>query len=113
RRVQVFRLPVAKHAAAESDDAPFAVTDREDHAVAEIIEAVAAAFGAPQQPGFDQQRFGEILAQRAFERVAALRRIAQAKAADRREVEAAALEILPRLAALRPVQRRFEKGAGG
>src|SRR5437762_2297814 len=87
-------IAAERGAAAEGDDAPGPVADREQHAAAEIIIGIAAAFGPAQQAALDQQRLGEIGGQRAAQRVtvaslAGIRGPAQAEAADRLFVEAA------------------------
>src|SRR6185437_7141518 len=111
-RVQIFRLAIAEHAAAEGDDAALAVADREHDAMAEIVVGLAA-LGAAQQPGLDQQRLGEGAGEGALQAVALLRRVAQAEAADGGGIESAALQIDPRLAPGGAREERFEMGAGG
>jgi len=86
-------LPLADDAAAEGDDPPAAIADREDHPVAEVIVGRAAILGPAQQAAFDEQRLGDLSRERALQGLAALRGEAEAEAADRRLVEAAPLEI--------------------
>ncbi|MNL52250.1 hypothetical protein D3C87_1754090 [compost metagenome] len=53
RGVQVFRLVITQYPAAESNDAPTAVADREHHPVAEAIVAFAGFGVFDQQAGID------------------------------------------------------------
>ena len=64
-RIEVFRLVVPHSAGAEGDDPSGAVADREHHPVGEIIVRAAAAVGGVQQPGFDEERLGKFLPERA------------------------------------------------
>src|SRR5262249_38831714 len=108
----IFGLAVIHDPAAKRDDTAAAVANREDHAIAKIVVALAAAFGLAEQPGLEQQRFGHCAAHnRAFQLVTAVRRKAQPEPPDRRIAETTLFEIGARGATLGPVQHLLEKGA--
>src|SRR6185437_14673233 len=92
-RVEIFRLAVADDTAAEGDDATAAITDREHHAVAEIVERRAAVVRLMDEARFDQQRLWKLAGERAFQGLASIRCIAEPEAADGPVVEAAARQI--------------------
>src|SRR6202012_579061 len=95
-------------------DAAAAIADRKDHAITEIVVAVAAAFRLAQQPALEQQRLGHGVAHhRAFQLVAPIRRKAEAETSDRRVVETALLEIGARGTAFGTVQHRLKESASG
>ena len=115
-RVEVFRPGVFglfEDPSAERDCASAPVGDREHHAVAEVF--VLAALAAFDQAGLFEQ--GHALrrgAERGFQRVPLIWRVAEAKALDCRHVEPARVEIGACLVALRQLalielRRRIEQ----
>ena len=92
-RVQVFRLVVSHRAAAKGDDPPGAVTDREQHAAAEIVVWLAATFRPAQQAAFDQQGFRKFAGQRAAQRLPVIGRPAEPEAPDCLLVETPRREV--------------------
>ena len=112
-RVEIFRLAVIHDPAAESDDAAATIADREDHAIAKIVVALAATLRLAQQPPLEQQRLGHRAAHHgAFQLVAAIGGKAQTETPDGRIIEPALLQIGARGAAFGPVQHLLEKGTG-
>src|SRR5579883_251213 len=111
RRIEVFGLPVAENAPAESDDAAAAVADREDDAVAEPVVAGAPVIRPPQQAAFDQERLRHA-GERALQPVARVVGEAEAEAPDRRLVEAALAQIGERAGAARRPELLLEEAAG-
>ena len=96
-RVEVLGLPVAQDPAAEGDDAPSPVRDREHRPAAEEVEAVAPVVRLRKQRGLQQHRLLEaLLAEGLLELLAPVRRVAQAEGADGLVAEAAAAEVFQR-----------------
>ncbi len=69
RGVQVLRLVVAKHPAAEGDDPPAAVADREHHAIAEAVVALAGVAVLHQQAGVEHGLELQVVATQVLEQV--------------------------------------------
>ncbi len=115
--VEVLRARLAERPAAEAHDPAAAVVDREDHALAEAVEARPAVLGARQQAGLQQRRLGVALGlQRALERRAVVGRVAEAEAQDRLAVEPAAGQIARgrgALVALQPPGEPARRGGVG
>ncbi len=113
RRVEVFRLAVAHHAAAEGDHAPAPVHNRKQDAATKIIVGVAAAFRPAQQPDLERAGLFVILGrQHALEPAAIVGREAQAEAGDRLVGQAAVFEIGQGRAAGGGTQLLLEPGTG-
>jgi hypothetical protein len=110
RRIEIFGLAFAEHAAAERDDAPLPVADREDDAPTKIVEAFAF-LRAPGESAFDELRFGEALGEGAQQTVAPVGRKSETEAPHGGEIDAATFEIEPRVAPRHGVQLLFEEGA--
>src|SRR5437773_10307115 len=77
-RVQIFRLPIAHHPAAEADHRAARAEDREHHALAEAVVALAL-FAFDHQAGLDERL---VLVRRKWclQALPPVRRVADAKA---------------------------------
>ena len=103
--VQILGPRLAERAAAEADDPAAPVVDREHHPVAEAVEARAAVLGLDQEARLDRAGLAVALGlERALERGAVGRRIAEPEAEDGRAVEPAFGQIGRGLGALRALQ---------
>ena len=93
--VEVLRLVVAEHAAAEGDDAAAAVADGEHHAVAEAVVDAAVLGVLDQQAGIDHGFLLQLVAGHVLVQVVPARRgEAQAEVAGNLAGQAAALEVV-------------------
>ncbi len=102
RGVQVLRLVVAEHPAAEGDDPPAAVADREHHAIAEAVVALAGVAVLHQQAGVEHGLELQVVATQVLEQVVP---------AGRGETEAeVAGDLAGQAAALQVVHRGFARG---
>ena len=111
RRIEIFRLRVLfERAAAEGDDAPAQIGDREHHAVAEAVERHRNVVAGNQQARLDHVLDrNAVRAEMLLQREALARRIAEAELELRRRIEAAVGEIAARLGAGARGQRVLEE----
>ena len=102
RRVQVLGLVVPEYTAAEGDDAATAVADREHHAVAEAVIALAGLGVFHQQAGIDHGLLLEGVAAQVFIQIVPARRSeAETEVPSDFAGEAAAFEVVDSGLALR------------
>jgi len=114
RRVEVLGLVVPEHPATEGDDPATAVADREHHAVAEAVVALAGLGVFHQQAGVDHGFLLEGVAAQVFVQVVPARRgEAQAEVAGDFAGEAAPLEVVDGGFALRMALERLAIKVGG
>src|SRR5690606_13484689 len=113
-RVQILGARAAEGAAAEADRATPVVLDREHDPVAEAVVAGAAVLRSDDQPGLEQLALGVAFGeQRPLERIALVRRVAEAEALDRRAIKPASLQICGRLGAARAFEAAGEPARRG
>ncbi len=115
RGVQVLGFIVPQHSAAESDDPATAVADREHHAVAEPVVALARLGVFHQQAGVDHRLLLQrVTAQVLVQVVPARRGEAEAEVPGDLAREAAALEVIDGSLTLRMAFKRLtiEVGSG-
>lgn len=114
RGVQVLRLVVAEHPAAEGDDPPAAVADREHHAIAEAVVALAGVAVLHQQAGVEHGLELQVVATQVLEQVVPARRgEAEAEVAGDLAGQAAALQVVHRGLARRVAFQRLLVELGG
>ena len=99
--VEIFRLAVPQDTPAKRDHPAAAVIDRKDHPVEEIVPRVAPAFRQFDEPGLDQLILAHAARLHRLQQTPApVRRVAEAKPADRLVGEPAPAQIvIGRLAA--------------
>ena len=114
RRIQIFRLRIfLERAAAERDDAPAQIGDREHHAITETIERHRDVVARDQEARLDHVLGrNAVRAEMLLQRETLARRVAEAELELRCGIEPAVGEIAARLGAVARGERGFEEFRG-
>src|SRR5437773_9500781 len=91
-RVQIFRLPIAHHPAAEADHRAARAEDREHHALAEAVVALAL-FAFDHQAGLDE-RLVLVRRKRGLQALPSVRRVADTETSRDFSRQTAPLEVI-------------------